>query len=430
MAKSHKAGEFEVAQKEFAALPKRVRLRNCQVFCRSALGLFVLMGQATLSVAGQNDTFSPYLASSLKFDSNLLRLSDTVSVQERTGKNAKSDFIKEIRGGIDIDWQLSRQQLLLKAELNQTWFDTYDELDYLGHNLLGQWNWELGQNLKGDVGYGNKKSLGSFNQINRLIKNLQTEEKYFADGAYQISSDWFLLGGLSRNDLLFSGGARQVGNLREDSLETGIQYLNPAKNMLGIKVRQTDGLYPNRSFMPDSPVDNAYFRSDYHLEGAWNYSIKTRLDGRIGYTQQDYDHLNVRNFSAITSRANVYWAFSTKTDVLLSGWREIAQANNLISSFVLSQGVRLIPSWSVTPKVKLGMMLSYENQDFLGETGIEDAETFTQKDRIALIGLNLHYNPFINTEMSAVIKHEERDSNNPLRTYQSQFGGINIKLAF
>ena len=429
MAKSCKTKGVKVEQQEYAALQKRVRSRHCNVF-GFGMGLFVLMGQAPLSAAGLNDTFRPYLLSSLKFDSNLLRLSDDVTAQDAAGKDTNSDFIKQIRGGFDIDWQISRQQILVKAELNQNWFDAYDELDYLGHDLSGQWLWEWGQNWTGDIGYSNKKSLGSFSQINRLIKNLQTDQAYYANGAYQISSRWFLYGGISRNDLKFSGATRKIGNLREDRVETGVRYISPTNNMLGVKIMLTDGLYPNSDFTDASLIDNAYVRDDYHLEWVWNYSIKTRLDGRIGYTQQEYDRLNVRNFSAVTSRANAYWEVSEKTDVLLSGWREIAQANNLTSSFVLSQGVRLIPSWSVTPKARLSLFLTYEKQDFLGDTGIVIADTLIQKDRIMHIGMTFKYKPFTHTEMSAVIKHEERNSNNPLRAYQSQFGGINIKLDF
>ena len=384
------------------------------------------MNQAVLADTRSHDTFKPYLVSSLKYDSNLLRLSKS----ETVGKNSKSDFMQQVRAGIDIDWKISRQQVLVKADLNQNWFDTYSELNYFGYSLLGQWNWEWGNDLKGEIGYSNKKVLGSFNQINRLINNLQTEENYFAEGAYEISSSWYLQAGLSRNDLTFSDTVRQLGNRREDTLELGLQYLNPLNNMLGFKMTITDGLYPKRHFSGISRLDNAYIRTAYHIEGVWHYSVKTRIDGQVGYTQQEFDHLHTRNFSEVTARATVYWQPTGKTGLLFGGWREIAPAENLTSSFVLSQGLRLIPSWSVTPKITLNMFLSYEKQDFLGDPGFVAGNTSTQKDQIAKIGLNLYYKPFANTEMTAVIKHEDRDSNKPSRTYQTQFVGLNIKLAF
>lgn len=390
----------------------------------------MLITQTALSDSSKRNTFKPYVSSSLKYDSNLLRLPENVTPQESVGKNSKSDFIKQVRAGIDIDWKLSRQQLLLKTNLNQNWFTTFDELNYLGYSVLGQWNWELGKYLNGALGYSNKKSLGSFNQINGLIKNLQTEEHYFAEGNYEIFTDWHVGAGFHRSDLTYSDTIRQFGDRREDSFDFGLHYRNLLNNMLGFKVTVTDGSYPKRNFSSNSQLDNAYLRTAYEVEGAWHYSIKTWIDAHVGYTEQDFDHLNTRNFSEVTSHANIYWQPSEKTGLLLGGWRNIAQAENLTSSFVLSRGVRLIPTWSVTPKIKLNMLLSYEKQDFLGDPGFVAGNTVTQQDQIAIFGLNFNYKPFANTEMTAVIKHEERDSNNPSRTYQSQFGGLNLKLVF
>lgn len=428
MVDSQKTGEYEIAQHNTAMLRRICALQFTKF--RAFLGVLVLVSQTAGADSRSHDTFMPYVGGSLKFDNNLLRLPDNVTSQESVGKNSKSDFVKQVRAGVDVDWKISRQQLLIKADLNQNWFDTYKELNYQGYGLLGQWNWELGRNLQGSLGYINKRSLGSFSQINRLINNLQTEEKYFIDGAYQIISDWYLQVGVSRDELKFSNETRRLGNRREDSLDIGLEYLNQAENMAGLRLMVVDGSYPQRDFPANSQIDNAYIRSSFHFEGAWHYSVKTRIDGRIGYTRQEYDHLKVRDFSAMTLRANIYWMPTVKTNLMFTGWREIAQSDNLTSSFVLSQGLRLIPSWSVTPKVNLNMFMSYEQQDFLGDPGFVDSDGVTQKDQIMNIGLNIRYKPVENAEISAVFKHEDRDSNNPLRSYQSQFGGLNFRLGF
>ena len=429
MAKSHKAEGREVAQKN-KAVPKWVRSWRCKKISTIGCGALVLISQTAFSDAGRHDTFRPYVGTSLLFDSNFLRLSKYDNARDAVGKSTKSDFIKQLRAGFDIDWRFSRQQVLVKVDFNQHWFETFNELNYLGHGLLSQWNWELGKNFKGDLGYLETKTLGTFNNINRLINNLLTLKKYYADGAYQISPNWFLHGGFSRNDLTFSDEARRIGNLREDTVNIGLRYLNPINNMLGVNATLSDGLYPKRIFTSDSLIDNAYTRSEYYLEWAWNYSVKTRIDGQIGYTLQEYDHLKARNFSAVTSQVKLYWEPTEKTDLLLSGWREITQANNITSSFVLSQGLKLIPSWSVSPKVKLKIPMSYEKRDYLGDPGIIDNDSTGQKDNITDIGLNLNYKPFENAELSAFIKNETRDSTLTRRTYRTHFGGLNIRVAF
>lgn len=393
-------------------------------------GVYLTMSQAAIATATSDDTFKPYVGTSLSYDNNLLRLSDEVSAQQAAGKNTKADFIKQIRAGMDVDWQVSRQHLLLKANVNQNWFETYSDLDYLGYDILSQWNWTIGSKLQGELGYSNKVTLGSFSQLNQLISNSQTVAKYFANGSYQFMPDWYIHGGFSHDDLSYSATSRQVSNRSEDTGEIGIKYINAQKNLLGLKINLTQGSYPKRSFSNTSILDNGYSRNSYELDWVWNYSVKTRLDGNIGYTHQDYDHLSIRNFDSLTAHGNIFWEATGKTSFLFSGWRDIVQAETLTSSFMLRQGLRLTPSWSATPKVQLSMPVSYEQQDYLGESGLVVTGATVRQDEVALVGLNVGYKPMQNTEISVFTQYEDRSSNNPFRSYEDISVGMNLQVNF
>ena len=393
-------------------------------------GVYLIMSQTAIATATSDDTIRPYVGTSLSYDNNLLRLSDDVSAQQAAGKNTKADFIKQIRAGMDVDWQISRQHLVLKANVNQNWFETYSELDYLGYDILSQWNWSVGSNLQGELGYSNKVTLGSFAQLNQLVSNSQTVAKYFANGSYQVMPGLYVHGGFSHDDLSYSASSRQVSNRSEDTGVLGIKYLNAKKNLLGIKVNLTQGSYPKRGFNNSSILDNGYSRKSYELDWAWTYSIKTRLDGNIGYTHQDYDHLSIRNFDSLTAHGNIYWEATGKTSFVFSAWRDIVQAETLTSSFMLRQGFRLTPSWSATPKVQLSMPISYEQQDYLGESGLVLRGATVRQDEVVLVGLNAGYKPMENTELSVVTQYEDRSSNNPFRSYTDISVGMNLQVNF
>jgi exopolysaccharide biosynthesis operon protein EpsL len=376
------------------------------------------------------DTLKPHVGAGTTYDNNLLRLSDSVNPVDVAGKSSKSDIITQVRAGVDADWQLGRQHLIIKTDVNQNFFQNYNELNYLGWDLLGKWGWQLGNHLSGEIGYSNKVSLGSFAQINGLINNLQTQENYFANGGYLFHPDWKVLAGLRRNSTTYDGVGRQISNGLEDTGELELRYQSPTQHMLGLRVSLTDGSYPNRTFTTTSTVDDKYTRNKYEMIWDWSPSSKTRFDGQLGYVQQRYAHLARRDFSDIIARGKFTWRPTEKTNLALSGWREISQANTLTSNFVLKQGIGFTPTWIATSKIELSAPVSYEQQHYLGDPGIVQTGFTQQIDKVSDLGLNLLYQPFDNTEISMMVKHEDRKSTVQTRNYKDQSVGLNLLFAF
>lgn len=380
-----------------------------------------------IEYAEPGNSIKPFIAQTLSYDNNLLRRADTAS--NGLAERSKSDFIKQIRAGIAAKWTINRQVLLVNAIISQNWYSTYHELDYLGRDVLAQWNWKVGKNVAGEMGYINKSSRGNFSQLNNLVNNLQTENTYFANAAYQFSPGWFIRGSTSRQNLQYSSdNLLQTNNLRETTNEIGLKYVSPNNTMLGISATRTNGRFPQRILTENT--DNAYTRTDFNLQGEWNYSIKTRLDGKLGYTQQKFAHLPQRNFSAPTARANLNWEITGKTALLLSAWREVGFVNNLDANFVLNQGVKIKPTWRATPKLDISTPLSYEQQDYLGDPGFISTSGNAGRDKITTVGLNADYTLFENTKMSLFMQFENRTSTALARNYQSKMVGLDMQVGF
>ena len=392
--------------------------------------VFLTMSQAATATATLDDTFMPYVGASIFYDSNLLRLSNSVTPQEVAGKSSTSDLIKQVTAGLNMDYKISQQHLMLKANVNQNWFSNFTSLDYVGHDILTEWKWQASSKVNGEIGYSNKAMLGSFAQLNRLIGNVVTTQNYFINGDYQIIPDWHLRGDLERKSNSYSSVAQQIGNTIEDTAEVGLRHFNQNNTLLGLRMLIAYGSYPDRTYTIGDTLDNSYTRYNYNLDWEWHYSVKTKVDGFIGYTQQSYPHVTARDFSGITGRGNLQWDITGKTVLLLTGWRQISQANNLESSFMLREGAKLTPYWIASPKVKLSLPTSYEQQQYLGNNGQTISGAYSEVDNVFLVGLNLSYNPLNNTELSLLVQHEGRSSNNLLRNYQDQSAGLNMQVQF
>ncbi|MGZ4976678.1 MAG: XrtB/PEP-CTERM-associated polysaccharide biosynthesis outer membrane protein EpsL [Methylobacter sp.] len=396
--------------------------------------LMVLLGgiasSKSYAVASPDDTIKPYVAASLLYDSNFLRLSDNVDPVSVTGKSDKSDFIKQVAAGFDVDWTISRQHIIVKANVNQNWFQNFSSLDYTGWDTQAQWNWQMGNNLDGEIGYTNTQVLGSFGQLNSMINNLMNNQRYFANGGYLFHPNGKIKFGVFRTELEFDGSSRQFSNNTEDNAQVDLQYLSPTGSILGLRVIATDGRYPQRQLTPGSTQDDAYTRMNYALTWNWRSNSKARIDGLVGYTQQDYAHFGVRNFSDIVAQLNLGWQVSDKTLLELSGRRQITQADNLFASFVLTQGVWFNFSWQTTPKIAIKLPMSYQEQDYLGGGGTGIASFGQQKDNVGNIGLNVMYHPLDSISVGPVLNYEKRDSNNPISSYETKSAGVNLQAVF
>ncbi len=382
------------------------------------------------AVTSPDDTFKPYVAFNTLYDSNFLRLSDQVNPALAFGKSDTGEFLKQVSAGFDMDWTISRQHIIIKANANQNWFQNFSSLDYIGWNTQAQWNWQLGNDLNGEIGYANIQALGSFTYLNSLVPNLQNNQRSFVNAGYLFHPNGKIKFDLFRNDSQFDDKSRQISNNIEDNAEINLQYLSPTGSILGLRFLATDGQYPQRQFSASDSQDNAYTRFNYALAWDWHVSSKTHFNGSFGYTEQHYVHLNTRDFAGIIGGLNLHWQVSEKTLLELSAIRDIYQSQSLLTNFLLIQGAGFNLTWQSGPKLALKLLTSYQQQEYLGNVGINGVGFQQQVDKVGSVGINLTYFPIDNISIGTVLNYEKRDSNDPLRSYETQSAGINLKVVF
>lgn len=396
------------------------------------IGVSLLNTQSVLAAAIFEHLLQPYIGTELSYDSNVLRLPNHVSDSLAGNKRTTGSFIKKITAGAVANWQFGQQKWLANVNINQNAYSAFNGLDYTGHDVLGQWKWQLGSRFKGELSYSHSSTLGSFQQINKLIGNLIDREDYIAKAGYEVLPDWNIHAGFTRNNRHYPSSLRQQSNLLETSQEYGVRYLNALDNLLDVRVTLTDGEYTNRPVT--ATLDNAYTRINYGIEGKWTYSVKTRLRGQLGYTSQTFKHLSQRNFADIVAEGDILWAVTSKSSLLLSAWRRISSTDDLNASFTLNQGVALTPTWtwSETPKVQIELPLSYKRQTSLGTTGFTNSTLTTtdQHSALSTARLNVNYTPIPMLELSAFMSYENRHSNSVLHSYQDQSVGLTMKMSF
>jgi exopolysaccharide biosynthesis operon protein EpsL len=394
------------------------RLTGAVVFW-IAIGMQMMIIGNVHATASPDDMIKPYIAANLLYDTNVLRLPKGKPFPK--GKSSKGDFVKTVNAGVEMDWKLSRQQFIVKADVNHSWFQNFESLDYLGWDVLAEWNWKIGSDLEGTLGYSNSQKLNEYDQINDLISNESNFSVYRANIAYLFHPQGRIAINLFRTEDEFEDGTRRSSNLTENNAELNLEYLSPTGSAIGVRVLATDGDYPNRQITRTSELDNGYLRMNYGMTYRWVWSEKTRIYGRVGYTQQDFDHLASKDFGDVTAQLNVDWAVTEQAAVFFSAWREIRQVDDIDESFSLSQGVKVTPSWQLTPKIKMYSDLSFEQKDY---------EESDREDTLWSFGYNIAYEPFHNIMFDLMLGYENKGSTEEFKSYESLSTGLNMQVVF
>lgn len=368
---------------------------------KNTRGLCLALGLCTLSAvacADDGDTFRPYASVSYAHDSNLFRVASNSAEQYHT-----------LAAGMNVDWRLSRQAIRARAELSQTRFDTYKQLNYDGHDLLLQWSWLVGNNTHGDIGVSETRSQGSLYGFNPQANNVRTQRRQFFNGSVKLDNRWQINTAAAR--MSNTTPSLNILDFTEDSLALGLQYQTRMGTLFELSNQISKGAYPNRQIVGNTPVDNSYKQITPSLGVTWLPTGKTRLQAKLGYTQRTYSDVPQRNFSGITGRLSTDLFFTGKTALNLSVYREIGAYDDSNASYILNNGIALGCSWSASAKTTLILRASQDKLEFDGDPGFVASTGPVRQDSVTSLQASINYLAMRNVTVSAALQTGERTSN-------------------
>jgi exopolysaccharide biosynthesis operon protein EpsL len=361
------------------------------------------------------DTFHPYLSTSITYDDNLFRLE----------KNVQADTMFQAAAGVSMDWKVARQHFILNLAINDNKFDRHKSLDYIGTDVQARWNWQLGNHINGDVGYSNSLTLGSFvDQQNTTINNQRTQERLFYNAKWLFHPSWQLGMGASKSTTNFADSLQRYQNRDETIWNASLDYLDSSSSKLGIRIRESDYYYPNHQLYSLFALDDGYYQHDLMTTIDWAYTAKTRLKGEAGIVKKEGRNFSAHNYLGFNTRGTFSWMPTTKTKLNFSAWRAVSNNDDLIARFTLNHGVSLESFWIPTSKITLSGKIQHETRDFMGNTGLVSNTSHNRKDSQDIARLALTYRPIDNITLNVNVSGETRHSNEISRSYDDASVGF------
>ena len=369
----------------------------------------------------------------LMHDDNLVRLSDSTDAQTVLGTSARSDNIWRYGASLDANIPISRQNILVNARIEQRDYNRFDALDHTAYKVGAGWNWTVGNDWSGDVGYLRDHYLSSLADIQRQVKDMIDLDNFYANVGYRIDARWRVRGGLDFRRYDHSDSSQTALDNRTSSFVVGADYLTPSNNSIGAQFRYTKGNYPNQQAVAvgagSVPVDNEYKEYETSAVARWIVTGKSTFTGRAGYTKREHEQVSQRDFSGFTGRLGYDWFVANKTLLNFQLYREIGSYVDTQASYVVNQGGSFGPAWAPTEKLIFQGRLVYEKRDYKGDPGFVASGT-SREDTFRGLRLSGGWAPRRNVEIVISADYGDRSSNVVGRDYDFTSVLANARLLF
>lgn len=360
----------------------------------------------------------PYVRAGILYDDNLFRFASKTEAQS-AGFSNMSDSVKTLDVGVQTNLRLSRQLFRVNASINENQYNQYTFLDNTGKAYGLSWNWQLGDDIYGDLSTSRTQSIAGFSDNDIVLRNLRTFKRQRASANWNLLSSVTLYGTkensvLDNEELTFEGLDRE-----DDSYEVGTRYQSTSGTQVGLFYRYLESDYLNRTGATALIFGRKNEQKQYGLNLVWLPTLKTRLSGQVSHIAFTREEAIQEDFNGINHRWNVDYTLSAKTTLGMTAYRELASVDDLLSTYVLFKGASANVGWNITSKLNMNGSYGVGKREFLGGSSIFSA-VVAREDNTKRFAWNLDYQPTAHALLQLRFVDEDRASNISRQAYRFQ----------
>lgn len=376
------------------------------------------------------DAFNFTVGRSLMRDDNVFRLSDDANAPALIGTRERGDSVSTTFAGIRFDRQYGRQRLSASADARQVRYDRFTLLDHDAKDLKAGWDWALGRHFFGRIAWSRSETLTDFGDFRSPVQNINTYEHRTWGAHFRLHPAWSIGANVFKASSDNSSPLRATSRFAADDREAVLQYAPRSGNALALRLRRTDGEYPNRQVVAGSLVDNSYRQDEIEGSVDWRPGGASRIDGRIAAVKRRHDEVPLRDFSGLAGRLAWNWTLTGKTALNVTLKREIGAQEDILSSYVVTDSVSLGPSWTPTAKTLVQASIEWRRRDYLGDPVASLAGIDKRQDRLRLASLSATWAPIDALQLGLTLRRERRDSNYASIPYRAGIAFFSAQFSF
>ncbi|MFZ1910140.1 MAG: XrtB/PEP-CTERM-associated polysaccharide biosynthesis outer membrane protein EpsL [Burkholderiales bacterium] len=387
----------------------------------------------TASAQSQSVTSAPQgplqfsVGTSVLWDDNVFRLSDSADTRALLGKSSKSDRYVAAFAGVHVDKPYAQQRFKLNATETAYRYDSFSFLNSNALNYDGAWDWHFTPRLSGTLSADRAEALANYGDYRTPIRNVVTAQNQRLSIDDRLSGGWHLLGGASHGESNNSTVFVQQASYRGNGLEGGTRYVTEAGNSVTFVSRSFRADYVDQPLDPVNLLDEGYRRRENELAVSWMPSGKSTLTGtatRIDYKSRNFEQ---RDFSGTSGLLSYRWQPTGRLILVLSAVRTVLPYIDNFSTYVVTDTVTVAPTWQVSAHAGVRAGLSRSSSDFRGAVV---PVAIARQDDLESTLLALDWSPRKSLMLSADVRHERRTSNTAGFDYNDSSARVSVALTF
>jgi exopolysaccharide biosynthesis operon protein EpsL len=389
-------------------------------------GISVLLVVLNPALADQLDTVSYVAAGGVSYDDNVFRLPDDADPKMFLGKTTKSDLIRFLTLGMNVDKKYGNQEVMFSGSGTDSKYDNFSDLDYTSWSYKAAWNWRIARRLSGGLNVGGTQTLNNPADTRVYTRNLNTIISKSLGGDWWAGGNWHLLFGAS--DGKTSNTVNTINYISSDmaTREWGVKYDPANGRSVALISRSLQGNYPSQALDPVALIDNGYTERQVELRAAWPISGKSTLTGQLMNIDRRNLHYAQRDYSGIEGNLNYSLSASDKTFLNISLQRTLNSWWDYFSSYFVADSISLSPSWQVTSKTVLHMAVSQGTNDYRGPVLLlPGAPTRNDVNQTIMVGMD--WTPQRAVTLSASVQKGKRIST---PAYYAGYGFNDVTATF
>lgn len=343
-----------------------------------------------------------------------------------------------IRGliGARFEREVSLQRFTLFGNLQPVKYLDFSRFDYVGYNVGGQWDWEIGRPVFGTITANYLRDQTPFDLIGAPIQNLRDLWSVRGLAGFRLTQSWAVIGAVDYLSLDNSSVVAQASNLSVTGVEGGFRYYPGTSIDMDFVYRRETGEYPNRqvfdangNLLP-AAIDNAYSQDALLWRLNWRPYAEARYGGTVGYTRRSFETLSQRDFSGLTGSLEADFPMTGAVQFRGAVFNTIGSAELLNANYIRETGIRLTPTWRATSRLSVDGLLLYANRRYEGDPGFVFTGAEVRRDRILDYGVRVNYEFARRVFFYGDLRRLDRTSNYAGFDFTDNWFGLGVRAAF
>jgi exopolysaccharide biosynthesis operon protein EpsL len=406
--------------------PRFIGFRAPSVTCIAFLSLLVPIDRAA---AFEDGRLTLSAEETVAWDSNVFRIPSGAMLGPAGTSLPRNDTYYATRAGFAFNLPVSRQRFTGGIIWNDTRYERYSELDFTGHDGNVTWLWEIGNDALGKLGYRDIAAPQTFAGVQGRSANVLRTKREFVNGAFFVVPHWRIDAGASGLQQTNSSAPLRFENLNIVAGEATLNYVSPARDVLGARARVEDGHYPDHEFDVGGAFPHAYRQYGTGVVFDWKVTGKSQLTGWAEYANRNWDQFSQADWSGFLGHIRYDWKPTDKFTLNAILRREIDPFDDMKWQFALVRSAILIPSWNATAKIDVTALLDYSARDYLGISQFACGLAPARSDRIKSGTVTVAWRLLDVATLNFSAQHQNCWSDIPTANYSTTIYRLGVKVA-